>query len=93
MGFTVLSAIAFVSFALSLHIKLVGGTNAAILWGFFWFGVMDFTLNGIQAPLRALVIDIVPSAQQATANGYLGLWGGAGQTCGYLLGDILTCTS
>ena len=58
---------------------------------------MDFSLNGIQvylqqpvqsrgegvqAPLRALLLDVVPSTQQKQGQSMFGIFAGIGQTIG-----------
>lgn len=50
------------------------------------FFLMDFSIQIVQAPLRALVTDIVPKKQRALANSYLGVFSGVG----LLIGGLLT---
>lgn len=52
------------------------------------FYVLDFSLNGIQAALRALVLDMVPSDQQTAANAYLARMTNWGNIAGYGLGYL-----
>eukprot|EP00656_Telonema_subtile_P026509 TRINITY_DN28487_c0_g1_i1.p1 TRINITY_DN28487_c0_g1~~TRINITY_DN28487_c0_g1_i1.p1 ORF type:complete len:377 (-),score=107.06 TRINITY_DN28487_c0_g1_i1:47-1177(-) len=91
--FGVMACVALVGFSLSLHVKRLLGDRAAICWAFLFFASMDFSLNGMQAPLRALLVDQAPAAQQAVANSYFCLWGASGQTVGYLFGSILPTES
>lgn len=52
------------------------------------FYVLDFSLNGIQAALRALVLDMVPSDQQTGANAYLARMTNIGNIVGYGFGYV-----
>ena len=52
------------------------------------FYVLDFSLNGIQAALRALVLDMVPSDQQTAANAYLARMTNIGNIVGYGFGYV-----
>lgn len=49
------------------------------------FFLLDFSIQAIQAPLRALITDVVPQPQRALANSYVGVFTGLGN----LLGGIL----
>lgn len=89
-AFSILSVVAMTCFGVSLHVKQLFGENFGISWAFLWFSAMDFSLNGMQAPLRALIVDHVPPAQQAVANSYLMFWGASGQTLGYICGSFLS---
>lgn len=59
-----------------------------IVLAVFAFYVLDFSLNGIQAALRALVLDMVPSFQQTDANAYLARMTNIGNIIGYGVGYI-----
>lgn len=60
-------------------------SNAAIIAVVsFWF--LDISINIVQAPLRALVSDIIPSKFHTTANGIFGFANGLGAIIGYALG-------
>ena len=50
----------------------------------FWF--LDISINIVQAPLRALVSDIIPSQHHTTANGVFGFANGLGAIIGYAMG-------
>jgi len=50
----------------------------------FWF--LDISINVVQAPLRALVSDVIPSRFHTTANGVFGFANGFGAITGYALG-------
>lgn len=52
------------------------------------FYILDFSLNGAQAALRALVLDLVPSDQQTMANAYLARMANIGNIVGYSFGFI-----
>lgn len=58
----------------------------ALLIALFSFFLLDFSIQAIQAPLRALVTDIVPVHQRTMANSYIGVFTGFGN----LIGGILT---
>mmetsp|Transcript_34046 Transcript_34046/g.29853 ORF Transcript_34046/g.29853 Transcript_34046/m.29853 type:complete len:372 (+) Transcript_34046:172-1287(+) len=63
----------------------VNTQNAAIIAVVsFWF--LDISINIVQAPLRALVSDIIPSKFHTTANGIFGFANGLGAIIGYALG-------
>ena len=60
-------------------------SNAAIIAVVsYWF--LDISINIVQAPLRALVSDIIPSKFHTTANGIFGFANGLGAIIGYALG-------
>eukprot|EP00485_Elphidium_margaritaceum_P009877 CAMPEP_0202685924 /NCGR_PEP_ID=MMETSP1385-20130828/1732_1 /ASSEMBLY_ACC=CAM_ASM_000861 /TAXON_ID=933848 /ORGANISM="Elphidium margaritaceum" /LENGTH=599 /DNA_ID=CAMNT_0049340397 /DNA_START=1637 /DNA_END=3433 /DNA_ORIENTATION=+ len=60
-------------------------SNAAIIAVVsFWF--LDISINVVQAPLRALVSDIIPTRFHTTANGVFGFANGLGSIIGYALG-------
>jgi len=54
----------------------------------FWF--MDFSINVIQGPIRALMTDVVPPHRLARANSYFAVAAGIGKTLGYTIGGIST---
>jgi solute carrier family 45 protein 1/2/4 len=54
--------------------------------GLFWLS--DIAINVIQAPLRTLLVDIAPPAQQPLANGLLSLMQGLGNLAVYSIGGI-----
>ncbi|KAJ1994700.1 hypothetical protein H4R33_000123 [Dimargaris cristalligena] len=63
-------------------------TNTAILLAVVGFYVLDFSINAVQACLRALVLDIAPLAQQDAANAYSGRMLMFGSSLGYFMGFI-----
>lgn len=52
------------------------------------FFLLDFSIQAIQGPLRALVTDVIPGSQRAEANAYVGFFTGLGN----FLGGSLTAT-
>ncbi|KAM0751517.1 MFS general substrate transporter [Meredithblackwellia eburnea MCA 4105] len=52
------------------------------------FYVLDFSLNGLQASLRALILDQSPRAQQVTANAWHGRMTHIANIFGYLAGYL-----
>merc|ERR1719242_1143529 len=61
-------------------------TKNAALVGVLSFWFLDISINIVQAPLRALVSDIIPSQHHTTANGVFGFANGLGAIIGYALG-------
>lgn len=57
----------------------------ALMLAIFAFFLLDFSIQAIQAPLRALVTDVVPRRQRALANAYIGVFTGLGNLTGGLL--------
>ncbi|GAA5874856.1 hypothetical protein JCM1840_003904 [Sporobolomyces johnsonii] len=60
--------------------------TVAIWIGVVGFYVLDFSLNGLQASLRALVLDISPTSQQNLSNAWLGRQTHLANIFGYLFG-------
>ncbi|KAK4049935.1 hypothetical protein OIV83_003759 [Microbotryomycetes sp. JL201] len=60
----------------------------AIVVGVSGFYVLDFSLNGLQATLRALILDRSPGHQQPVANAWHGRMTHMGNIFGYLAGYI-----
>ncbi|GAA5843336.1 hypothetical protein JCM11251_007290 [Rhodosporidiobolus azoricus] len=60
--------------------------KVAIALGVGGFYALDFALNGLQASLRALVLDLSPPGTHSTSNAYLGLQTHLANIVGYLLG-------
>ncbi|PPQ99067.1 hypothetical protein CVT24_003627 [Panaeolus cyanescens] len=52
------------------------------------FYVLDFALNGLQASLRNLLLDVTPSAQLSAANAWHGRMTNAGNIIGYGFGFL-----
>ncbi|BGP57929.1 hypothetical protein JCM8202v2_005583 [Rhodotorula sphaerocarpa] len=61
---------------------------AAITLGVAGFYLLDFSLNGLQASLRALVLDRSPPHLQSAANAWLGRHTHLGNILGYLFGYL-----
>lgn len=57
----------------------------ALMIAIFAFFLLDFSIQAIQAPLRALVTDVVPRRQRSLANAYIGVFTGLGNLIGGLL--------
>ncbi|KAJ1974107.1 hypothetical protein H4R35_003773 [Dimargaris xerosporica] len=67
-------------------VKRVG--TWAIILAVVSFYVLDFSINAVQACLRALVLDVAPLSQQDSANAYAGRMLMLGSTLGYFMGFI-----
>eukprot|EP01083_Nonionella_stella_P011661 33123_1 len=63
-----------------------GSTSSAAIVAVVSFWFLDISINIVQAPLRALVSDIIPSKHHTTANGVFGFANGLGAIIGYALG-------
>ncbi|KAI0752960.1 MFS general substrate transporter [Daedaleopsis nitida] len=50
--------------------------------------VIDFSINAVQAVDRALIVDTLPSAEQADANAWAARMLGFGSVAGYFIGNI-----
>ena len=50
--------------------------------------VLDFSINVVQAGIRAFVVDVAPANQQESANAWAARLSGLGNIAGYLLGYI-----
>ncbi|KAI9266917.1 major facilitator superfamily domain-containing protein [Phascolomyces articulosus] len=66
----------------------VAGHTNAIIVAVVSFYFMDFTLNGVQAICRALILDIPPLWQQELANAWSARMSNAAQVIGYFVGFI-----
>lgn len=62
--------------------------RVALVLAIVAFFLMDFSIQVVQAPLRALVTDVVPKKQRALANSYLGVFSGVGLLIGGLLTSV-----
>ncbi|BGP51627.1 hypothetical protein JCM10450v2_007577 [Rhodotorula kratochvilovae] len=62
--------------------------TCAIWLGVAGFYVLDFSLNGLQASIRALVLDLSPSSLQSTSNAWLGRQTHLANVLGYLVGYL-----
>jgi solute carrier family 45 protein 1/2/4 len=52
------------------------------------FYIMDFSINAVQACLRALVIDLAPTRQQSQASAWASRMLGFGNVMGYFVGFL-----
>lgn len=52
----------------------------------FW--ALDFAINAVQGPLRALLADVVPTTQHKLGNAYFALGTGLGNCTGSFLGSV-----
>ncbi|GAA6059941.1 hypothetical protein JCM10212_003081 [Sporobolomyces blumeae] len=65
----------------------IGREGTVAIWiGVVGFYVLDFSLNGLQASMRALVLDISPTSQQNASNAWLGRQTHIANIFGYLCG-------
>jgi len=62
--------------------------SVAIAIGVVGFYVLDFSLNGLQASLRALTLDQAPTAQQNEANAWHGRMTHMANIVGYTAGYV-----
>eukprot|EP01083_Nonionella_stella_P078014 213288_1 len=62
----------------------------ALLFAIVSFWLLDISVNIVQAPLRALLTDIIPSEYHGTANALFGIERGFGAGIGYFLGFLLS---
>ncbi|GJN89859.1 hypothetical protein Rhopal_002848-T1 [Rhodotorula paludigena] len=62
--------------------------TGAIILGVAGFYVLDFSLNGLQASLRALALDLSPVELQSTSNAWLGRQTHVANVVGYLVGIL-----
>mmetsp|Transcript_20443 Transcript_20443/g.50090 ORF Transcript_20443/g.50090 Transcript_20443/m.50090 type:complete len:510 (+) Transcript_20443:158-1687(+) len=65
-----------------------GGTALALAIAVVGFFLLDFSIQAIQGPLRALLTDVVPPSQQAQGNSYFALMVGLGNLLGSALGAV-----
>lgn len=65
------------------------GRKLAVVLAVVAFFLLDFSIQAIQAPLRALVTDVASEGQQPLGNAYIGLMTG----CGNLVGSFLSSRS
>lgn len=68
--------------------KLLGNESLALPLAIVAFFLLDFSVQAVQAPLRALVTDVIPKPQRALANSYLGVFTGVGIFIGGLLTSL-----
>ncbi|KAA8495704.1 Sucrose transport protein SUC4 [Porphyridium purpureum] len=70
--------------------RILSGSSKAwsIMFGVLGFFFLDFSVNAIQGPLRALLTDVTPQEQQATGNAYFAFMVGLGNLLGSYLGSL-----
>lgn len=61
-------------------------TSIALALGAFW--TLDFAINALQAPTRALLADVVHPSQLSTGNACFAAATGIGKTIAYTLGSL-----
>jgi len=64
------------------------GVQMAIILAVSGFFLLDFSIQAIQAPLRALVTDVASERQQPLGNSYIGLMTGMGNLVGSFLSSV-----
>jgi solute carrier family 45 protein 1/2/4 len=62
--------------------------NTAIIFAVISFYILDFSLNGLQASLRNLLLDVAPSGQLSAGNAWHGRMTNAGNVVGYGFGYL-----
>ncbi|OQO04561.1 hypothetical protein B0A48_09483 [Cryoendolithus antarcticus] len=62
--------------------------TAAIVFAVLMIYVLDFSINCIQAAIRAFIVDNAPTHQQDTANAWASRMTGVGNIVGYLFGYV-----
>ena len=87
---TVFTAAALLLFSHARYVASVLGAGAggALAIAVASFFLLDFSIQAIQAPLRALVTDVVPQPQRAFANAYIGVFTGVGNLVGGMLAAV-----
>ncbi|KAJ2557425.1 hypothetical protein EV175_001356 [Coemansia sp. RSA 1933] len=69
--------------------EIAGDRPAATIWlAVAAFYVLDFAINCIQASLRALIVDTLPSSRQDDGTAWASRMIGAGNVLGYLMGFL-----
>lgn len=87
------TAVALLLFANAFHVaswilKGRAEQKLALSVGIVSFFMLDFAIQAIQAPLRALITDVVPKSQRAFANAYVGVFTGLGNFIGGFLTGV-----
>lgn len=65
-----------------------GGSPTGLAIALLSFWVLDFNINVLQSPTRALLADIVPSEQVPMGNAFFAVANGFGKTSAYVVGSI-----
>ncbi|KAF2238556.1 hypothetical protein EV356DRAFT_440121 [Viridothelium virens] len=60
----------------------------AIVWAVLFIYILDFSINVIQAAIRAFIVDCAPTHQQDDANAWAVKTSGVGNILGYLFGYV-----
>ncbi|KAJ2506902.1 hypothetical protein IWW47_001360 [Coemansia sp. RSA 2052] len=69
--------------------ELTGGRSVPTIWlAVIAFYVLDFAINCIQASLRALIVDSLPTSRQDAGTAWASRMIGAGNVAGYLMGFL-----
>ncbi|KAI9144710.1 sugar transporter [Paraphysoderma sedebokerense] len=66
----------------------IRATSLSIFIAVVAFYVLDFSINAVQAAIRALILDIPPAEQQQTANAWASVMLNMGNILGYLTGFL-----
>ncbi|KAJ2492706.1 hypothetical protein IWW37_001152 [Coemansia sp. RSA 2050] len=69
--------------------ELTGSRPVPTIWlAVFAFYAMDFAINCIQASMRALIVDSLPTSRQDAGTAWASRMIGAGNVAGYLMGFL-----
>ncbi|KAI0561000.1 Major Facilitator [Gracilaria domingensis] len=83
----VLTATALLLFAnAALVAEALGASDAALPLAIVAFFLLDFSVQAVQGPLRALITEFVPRNQRHVGNAFIGVFTGLGN----LLGSVFT---
>lgn len=66
--------------------KRGGGSRTGLVIGILSFWVVDFGVNLLQTPTRALLADVVPTVQLPLGSSFFAVASGMGKAIGYALG-------
>ncbi|MCJ1275569.1 hypothetical protein MMC21_003372 [Puttea exsequens] len=61
---------------------------STMIWATLFVYVLDFSINAVQAGIRAFIVDNAPTHQQEDANAWAGRITGIGNILGYLSGYV-----
>ncbi len=64
------------------------GSKTGLVIALLAFWILDFCINMLQSPTRALIADIVPPEQVAQGNSYFAFANGFGKTVAYVIGAL-----
>ena len=87
----ILSSISLILFAFAQPLTqflFPSSTHTSLSLAIAAFFLLDFSIQAIQAPLRALLTDVLPSNQLARGNAYIGFFTGLGNLLGGLLSSL-----